>query len=242
MMHYFNIPNLPDRAVKGVLADFRISADSIRTLEDMGITVYKTVSLNVLYNAVCGHADMQLHMLTGGRFVTAPEAFDYYKALLPDAHIISGEKRLFEKYPLDTAYNAAAIGNVLICSEKHTSKKILAEYVDIINVKQGYSKCSVCIVNEHAFITSDKGIYAATKNRFDILLIEPEFISLPQLPYGFIGGASGLIAPNILAVNGDIHTHKNADDITAFCRNHGIYILSLNSGIITDIGSLIPLF
>ena len=43
---------------------------------------------------------------------------------------------------------------------------------EIINVKQGYAKCSICVVSDNAIITADKGIAkAAIQNRIDVLEI-----------------------------------------------------------------------
>ena len=245
-MTYFEIPNIPNKRSIGVLTDYRISKDSVNSLQAMGIEVLKTAKLNTVGNNICGHTDVQIHHFGKGRFVCAPEAYDYYKSILPYAEIIKGSKRLSEKYPADVPYNAAAFGEYLICSTACTAIEILSEYLSlnrkILNVKQGYAKCSICVVSSNAIITSDKGIYKIAKsNGIDVLLIEPGYIELYGMS-GFIGGASGLIAPDMLAVNGNIKTHVSCDDIISFCKNYGVDVVSLNNGNIVDIGSIIPLF
>lgn len=242
-MNYFQITNLPNKNARGVLTDYRISPETVRELGLLGIETLKTQRIANLYDAVCGHTDMQIHHLGGNKFVTAPEVYDYYKNLLNDAEIIKGSKFLSGKYPDDICYNAAGLGGILICSAAYTAAEIVSEYKTIINVNQGYAKCSICIVNENAIITSDKGIYeAAKRSGIDVLKIEPGYIKLKNMSYGFIGGATGLIAPNMLAVNGDIKTHKNCEDIILFCKNYGVEVISLKKGEIEDIGTIIPLF
>ena len=63
---------------------------------------------------------------------------------------------------------------ILIHNLNFTDKKILDYCKDkkTINVKQGYTKCSILPVKEKAIITNDKGIYDTLKNEdFDILLL-----------------------------------------------------------------------
>ncbi len=245
-MNYFENANLPNKRSKGVLADYRISEESESFLKSLNITVYKSAKLTSVGKAVCGHTDIQIHHLGKNRFVCAPECYNHYKSILPDADIIKGSKPLSEKYPADIPYNAATFGDFLICSAACTAIEILSEYLSlnrkILNVKQGYAKCSICPINSNAIITADKGIYkTATANGIDVLLIEPGCIELYGME-GFIGGASGLIAPDMLAVNGNIKTHKNCNEIISFCKKYGVEVVSLNQGKIVDIGSIIPLF
>lgn len=66
-------------------------------------------------------------------------------------------------------------------------------------------------------------------------------ISLRGVSHGFIGGATGLLSPQILAVNGDIRCHRNSEEIECFCEKYGVRVLSLKPGIIEDVGSIIAL-
>ena len=147
-------------------------------------------------------------------------------------------------YPNDISLNAAMLGNYLICNIKYTSEKIL-EYAKksnkkIINAKQGYAKCSVCIVDENSIITSDKSIYKkALQNNINALLIEKGHIDLNGYNYGFIGGCSGLIDRNKLAFTGDIILHPNYRDIKKFCDDRGVEIISLSKKKLYDYGSLL---
>ena len=82
----------------------------------------------------------------------------------------------------------------------------------------------------------------AKSNGIDVLKINEGYITLKDMSYGFIGGATGLIAPDTLAVNGDIKTHKDCDNIISFCKNHRVDVLSLKKGEIEDIGSILAIF
>lgn len=228
-----------------IIADCRADNETIKSLKKTGYTVIPTMILDCVYDAIASHADIQIHYLGFDRFVCAPEVFDYYKNQLPDGFtLIKGSKQLGTKYPADISYNAAAIGNTLICNSRSTAIEILQEYSckgrNILSVAQGYSKCSTCVVNSNAIITADTGIAKTAKsNGMDVLRISEGHIELKGMNYGFIGGASGLIEKNVLVFNGELNTHPDGEEIKKFCYNHGVEIAELNTGILTDIGSVI---
>lgn len=241
-LNFIENPNIPSKRVSAVIADYRIGEKSVKKLNEMGIKVILSCEIPSLYEAVKGHTDMMLHHLGKNKFVAAPEAYEYFVKTLPEADIIKGSAKLTDKYPYDIAYNAAAVGEKLFCRRDYTAPEILSKYESILNVKQGYSKCSICLVSKNAIITSDSGIYEiASAAGIDALKIREGYIRLEGLPHGFIGGASGLISNDTLAVNGNIDTHPDSGLMRAFCEKHGVNILSLNEGEIVDIGSIIPI-
>ena len=163
--------------MKDIIIDYRTSAESIDKLTEFGFNIIKTMPVKSLYEAVNGHPDMQLHRIDKDTMVCAKEVYEYYKERLPKSYsLICGEAALESKYPYDILYNAAVIGGLVRCREKYTSKKILESHRragrKIVNVKQGYAKCSTAVVNEHSAVTADEGIYRAlTENNIDALKI-----------------------------------------------------------------------
>ena len=71
-----------------------------------------------------------------------------------------------------------------------------------------------------------------------MLTVDDSKVKLPDFEHGFIGGATGLLDKNTLAVNGDIHRHGDCKRIIDFCGSYGVKVVSLNGGEITDIGSI----
>ena len=239
------LPYLPDKKVKNVIVDFRISDDAKNTLLKLDINIIPTFNLKSLYNAVCGHPDMQLHQLNEQCIVCEPTLYNYYKLKLPDLTILKGITTLKDKYPYDIAYNAARVGKCVFHNLKYTDLSIIEYYqahgVKLINVKQGYTKCSICVLNENAIITSDKMIAdLAEKNNIEVLFYNPKEIRLFELSNGFIGGICGKIAPDILAVNGNIERLSDFYNFIDFCNKHKINVLNLSNEIPLDIGSIIP--
>ena len=239
------IPNLSLNKTKNVIVDFRISKKSIKTLLNLNINVIPTKKLNSLYNAVCGHPDMQLHQLEKNCFICEPSLHEYYKTKLINNTVLKGKTALLNKYPYDIAYNAARVGKCVFHNLKYTDLSILEYYnahsVKLINVKQGYSKCSICILNEYAIITSDKIIAdIAEKNNIDALYYNPKEIKLFELSHGFIGGICGKIAPDLLAINGNIELLSEYNQFIDFCSKYKIKVLNLSDDVPLDIGSIIP--
>ena len=241
-MEFLQRPNVPDRPVKGVIIDCRADNETVESLKNLGIEPILSYCSGNLHPSICSHPDMTIVHLGGKRFICAPDAYDYYKSVLGEVDIICGEVDIKPKYPHDVTYNITLLGGFTFTNTATEQVKIVSNG-KIIDVRQGYTKCSICVVAENAIITADTGIYrAAREHGIDALLISPGNIELPGMDYGFIGGAAGLIAPDTLAVNGDIATHPDGEAITAFCANYGIKITPLKSGAIRDIGSILPIY
>lgn len=224
-----------------VLIDYRTSEDTVTELNRLGCSVYKTKKVNTLYEEVSGHADMQIHFINS-KAICAPEVYDYYKSLnLNGIELIRGSKPLKSTYPDDVAYNVCNIGKYVISRPLCTAIEISSEYLSLkkefLNARQGYAKCSICVVNDNSAITADNGMYKLLKeNNLNVLKIKEGYINLYNMK-GFIGGASGLIN-NTLCFNGNLKTHPDYENIKSFCNNVGIDVYSLNNGPLTDIGTI----
>ena len=154
---------------------------------------------------------------------------------------VSNEK-WSQDYPNDVLFNACIVGNKLICNKKTVSNNILSAAsehgYEIINVNQGYTKCSICPVSDNAIITADKCIASACKkNGIDVLLISEGHISLLPYNFGFIGGTSGVYRDSVYFC-GALTSHPDGDKITDFCIKHGKKAVSLSKGDLEDVGSI----
>lgn len=226
---------------KIAVVDCRAGDKTVYSLEKAGVSVIPTIKVDQLYDAVATHADMQIYYSGNNCFVCAPEVYEHYKKLLPnECTLIKGSINIGSAYPEDICYNAAPTGKFVFCNSPYTAPEILNTDKTILNIKQGYAKCSICVIDENSIITADKGIaVSAQNNGIDSLLVTPGDVHLIGMSYGFIGGATGLIDKNILAVNGDINTHTNSDDIKEFCKKRGVELLQLSCGELEDIGTII---
>lgn len=217
---------------------------SAENLKSMGIEVLfscenKNVSQYLRY-----HADMQIASISHDTFVAAPECFDYYEELLKNknVNVLKGNTYLSCNYPADIAYNIIVTENCAIHNFKYTDS-VLKSHLNtkkLINVSQGYTACTLRVISENAFITSDRGLYKILKqNKSDVLLINDDSILLPGFDHGFFGGSSVMLSADLLAVNGRVEEHPDYDNIKAFCLNYGVELLSLSNSPVMDIGSFI---
>jgi len=231
----------------GVIVDRCAANEVFLTLEKLNIRYYKSQSLDFLYSPVNTHPDMQIHFISDNCAVTAPSVFEYYKSILPaNISLIKGDADPQNTYPGDCAYNVAKLGNRIIGNLKYIDSKIKEIYdkmgYEFINVKQGYTKCNMCIVDNNSVITEDEGIFKTlTRCGIDVLLLNTHSVKLNGFEYGFIGGASGFLKPGCLALFGDLKFHPEENQIKTFLKKNGVNITSLLSTNVTDFGSLIYL-
>lgn len=247
-MQFIKLPNLPHNKVKVVIVDYKTDSKTIKTLKELNIDVIKSCRCNGLNSAVDGHPDMQIHHLEDNKFICSPGCYDYYLNALKQysAILYKGSIRLTGNYPYDIAYNVASVGNFVFCNKKYTDFNIYDYNINIgkkiIDIKQGYSKCSICIVSNSAIITSDKSIAVIAKeNKIDVLLINEGHIELKPYNYGFIGGCSGLLSPSLLAFNGNIRKHPDYMQIKNFCVKYNVKTFSLSEDKLYDIGTIMPI-
>ncbi|MDP4092222.1 MAG: hypothetical protein Q8920_02580 [Bacillota bacterium] len=248
-MDFVKIPNLPESNVSLVVIDGRTSPEAEVCLAQMGIKVIRTSRYPGVYDAIAFHPDIMLHHIGEKTIVYAPGTSPNLLEQLQGYgfELIEGSSCLTAQYPGDIAYNAARVGSFLIHNFKYTDRALLnlleKENLTFINVKQGYTKCSVSVVNENSIITHDKGIAAAVeKYGINVLLLEEaDEILLPGLDRGLIGGCGGLAAKNKWVVNGNLRLLKSHALIFSFLEARGIKPISLAKGSVIDIGSVLPL-
>ncbi len=231
-------PNLPQKKVS-----VAISAVPIE-----GVQCIKPPEIACLPPSMQMHADLQICHLGGPYILAAPEVFSFYeKTLAPlGFSVLRGETRIQSTYPGDAAYNIARIGNAAIHNPEITDPVALRFFekheISVISVRQGYAKCALVPVDETSLITADPGIArAASDAGFSVLEILPGGVELSGFPYGFLGGATGKLAPDTLFFTGKISAHPSQPAIEKFLHERGIKIKEGSIPISIDIGSVLPL-
>lgn len=240
-------PFIPKGKANVLIVDGR-AKDIIKKLKFLNVEVIPTIKCEELYDAISYHPDIVIHPIKHDTLVVAPNVFYYYKNAFKgtDIKVIEGEKRLGHEYPHNIAYNVARISKYAIHNFKYTDEKLKyyleKQGLNLVNVKQGYSKCSTTILNDKAIITSDYSIYKALRETtIDVLLIEQGFIDLPGFNYGFIGGTTGLLSPSELIFTGKYDSHPDKLTINIFLEKYGLTPIFLRNKKIIDLGSIIPL-
>lgn len=239
------LPHLPSRTVDTVVISAEFPAIQ-KSLERRRIRVLTVEPCQNLALPVRSHADMQLLPLDESTVLISPYQ-DLLKAELEQLGIKALVGEDFKaQYPEDVPYNAVRVHHYCICNHK-TVSPIAAAFWDKchlqpIRVRQGYTKCSVCVVDEQSIITSDLGIAKSAQTAgLDVLTISPGFIKLPGYDTGFIGGCTGKLSQNCMAFTGRLDSHPDAEAIRCFLRQRKIEPVELCNQPLTDIGSIIPI-
>jgi len=159
--------------------------------------------------------------------------------------IYSIKSQLSNRYPLSVCFNAKVCNNLLIHNLLMTDPHIL-RYANEHNIKtihtnQGYSGCSILLLDETTGITSDHGVFETlSDSSMEILLIQEGFIELEGFSSGFIGGAT-FVCGNTVYFNGDLSTHPDEKIILDFLKRKGYQAVTVPKKPLKDIGSAIIL-
>ena len=221
-------PNLPENSVKVVVAsgEYSYITDELKKL---GIAVVTTAPHIRLPYPERFHTDLQLSHYSKGKILVSNNITMAEDNIVKKLTIVSADTGVDINIQKSTSF----LGNKYphnIC------------FNNVVITKQGYSKCSIAVVNSNAVITSDEAIFkACKKNDMDVLKITPGFINLPYYNYGFIGGCCAKLSKDILAFTGNIKNHPDYILIKSFLQNHGVHILELSNKPLLDIGSIFPL-
>ena len=240
--------NLPVNACTVALGEkYESRLDS--ALRERGLSPLYVPDNPYVDERLSGHADLSVLHIGGNRLVLAPflkntHFSDELKELGYD--IVYPEIKMGREYPADAMLNICVCGSLFFYNPKTADRSCVellsSAGLEGLEVKQGYTKCSICVVDESSIITSDRGIHStALKAGFDSLLISDGNIELEGFPYGFIGGSGFKASAGKLAFTGLVNAHPHAEKILDFLKSRGIEPVFLTDGTIFDIGSILPL-
>ncbi len=221
-----------------------VDTEIIDSINKLGIKTIFSVCIYDLIPYERYHADMQLLKIKN-RFYIPKNSNGLAEKLSEFSDNICVCDPLKGEYPYNVSLNAAQVGDLLFCKASSIAANVRDFLSDndikIVNVNQGYAKCSMLVLNDKAIITSDPSIYKVAKNlNLDVLLIREGYIHLDENNYGFIGGASGVIGDNVLFF-GNLETHPDANNIKMFLKKHRMNYISVCEGILKDIGGFVLL-
>lgn len=220
-----------------------LKAEAKEKLTSLGFKIIEFHNNKSVSREVSHHADLSFLDCGDGVIFIAREMCDY-KSLLEnsgyDVRVL--DNNLGRKYPDDVPLNCVVLDEYLICNIDTVAESVLQYFKNkkIINVRQGYTKCSSIPVNGQAVITDDESIWKrCVENNIDVLKVSKGSVYLDGFEYGFIGGTAGMISDTQIAFNGDISTHPDCNDIISFLKKYGMTAVSLANGKLHDIGSMI---
>ena len=242
-------PFIPQLFANLAIIDGRATEDIAVNLERLNIETLRTIKCEDVLEPISYHPDIVMHPINHSTIIVAPNVFDYYEENLSrkGIKVVKGESYLSCKYPNDIAYNVGRVHGYAIHNFKYTDEKLLfylkKQGLELVDIKQGYSKCSMAVVDEKAIITSDYPIYKQlTKLDIDVLLIESGHIKLEGFNYGFIGGTFGNLSKDNIVISGNFDSHPDYERIIQFLKKHKKKLLVLDDNQIVDLGTIICLY
>lgn len=198
----------------------------------------------LVYRSIANHPDIYFFQVGWHTMVHAPGVDMIFLEKLRSSGVclIPGEKDPSGEYPSTALYNAARVGNKVFLNKKYSDRVVLDTIrergLSIIDVPQGYTRCSVLAVSDRALITSDKKIsFHSRKNGFEALEILPGHVLLPGEKHGFIGGAGGLTLDGKVFLAGDIRRHPQGQEIEKFISANSKGLINLDGLELCDLGS-----
>ncbi|MFA6636394.1 MAG: DUF6873 family GME fold protein [Candidatus Omnitrophota bacterium] len=190
-----------------------------------------------VYGTISSHPDIYFFQLDGETAVHAPSIDAGFLGKMKDlgVHLIAGKKDPSGVYPHTALYNAVRVGKKVFLNGEHIDRTVLENVrkknFDVLNVSQGYTRCSALAVSDNAFVTSDRKIAEmGRKNGMQVLEILPGHVKLPGEKYGFIGGAGGLTPEGDVVLAGDPRLHPEGAEILNFIKTHSrknVYVEAL---------------
>ncbi len=238
-------PCLPKGDVKHCLIGESYT-DEINELKELGIECLTLNKNNLLDDEISCHADMNAFNFGNEQVLLNRGLIGESELKIIGLEPIISTTEISSPYPKDIPLNIAFTGKQIICNSTYTAREIIdfanSNNIEIINTKQGYSKCNLCIVSEDAVITEDKGLaYLLKKYQYKVLLISSGDIYLSDAHYGFLGGASCKISPDKMYFSGDLSSHRDYESIVDFLKLYNVKPIYNKSRKLTDFGGIIQL-
>ena len=229
-----------------VLASDTLPATAQSTLISLGYTPLLLPKCIRLQDGVASHTDM-LVFFFGAEYLCTKEYYAQAKDIFDKIDELGYTPRFTDElhgkdYPSDVLFNALLLKNRIYGLTSALSKELINlanKYkIEIVNVRQGYTKCSVCKVSENAIITADEGIAKAAQARgVDVLQIRAGHVRIDGYDCGFIGGSSGA-SDGAVYFCGDVLSHPDGKMISEFCEKHKKSCISLSNDTLFDVGTL----
>lgn len=233
-----------------ILVDEKIDSIYTSYLESLNCKIVKIIRNEAVYDEISSHTDIFCVKIKNN-LIVEPNIYEYLKKNnVPN--LIKGSSTLDSKYPQDIKYNLCVIGNYAVHNFNYTDEVVL-QYIDKIglekvHVNQGYSNCSIAVIDEKSCITSNVEIYEKlSKVGLDVLLISEESEKNIKLiddsgkfskMHGFIGGALCKLN-NKCILFGDKTYLEEYQKIEDFIIKKGYQFVDFKNKEIVDYGGII---
>ena len=234
-----------------LIIDERMRQIEKEKLKKLGYELIEIEQSKEVYEEISSHVDIFTCKI-GKKLIVEPTQYDDIQLQLQNQEIIEqGNETIESKYPFDIKYNVCIIGNKALHNFEYTDLKIKEELqhqeYKLINTTQGYTNCSIAVIDDNSAIVEDKGLYKILqKHNIDVLYLqyEPDIKLLNSEGYskrkGFIGGVISRI-DNKVFVSGDLNKIDPNGQIREFIEKRKLEIIEFKGLDIIDYGGIVRL-
>ena len=237
--------------MKYLVIDERMRECEKQKLRELGYELIEIKKSEKVYTEISAHVDIFTCKI-GEKLIVEPSQYINIKSQISDKiNILQGQESISIKYPDDIKYNICIIGKKAIHNFEYTESTIKQELIkqgyELINTTQGYTNCSIAVIDENSAIVTDKGLYKILqKHNIDVLYLEyePDIKLLDKNRYsnknGFIGGAISRINNKII-VFGDLEKIDKDEQIRKFINKRKMELIDFKELDVIDYGVIVEL-
>ena len=224
-----------------ILIDKRLPEEAKRKLAEYGEAIcFETSGITVV--PLSGHPDI-FFCQAGNSLIASPDIPEKYKRILEEKkiHCVYGKSPMGIEYPFCAHFNAVATEKFLIHNLSFTDDEVLKSALGKkkINVKQGFTRCSLLMLDEQNFITSDEGIFKTLENEgLHGLCVSPKEVVLPGYKHGLFAGACGVCGKELF-ICGSLNYFNQGNEIKSFAESLNYSIVELYNGPLFDGGGIL---
>ena len=231
-----------------LIIDERMRQIEKEKLKELGYKLIEIKQSNHVYEEISSHVDIFTCKI-GNKLIVEPTQYDNIKQNIKDDSIVAQGKELVQaKYPFDIKYNVCILGKMALHNFVYTDSKIKEELqeqgYELVNTTQGYTNCSIVVIDENSAIVTDKGLYKILqKHNIDVLYLqyEPDIKLLNKKGYskrkGFIGGVISRI-DNKIFISGDLNKIDQNEQIRKFIEKRNLEIIEFKGLDVIDYGGI----
>ena len=234
-----------------LVIDERMRKIEKEKLKQLGYKIIEIKASDDVYEEISSHVDIFTCKI-GNKLIIEPNAYKILKERLDgNFEIEQGKENVEKNYPYDIKYNVCTIGKKALHNFEYTDAKIKEELIqqgyELINTTQGYTNCSIAVIDDNSAIVTDKGLYKILlKHNIDVLYLqyEPDIKLLTKNGFsnrkGFIGGAISKIEQNII-IFGDLNKIDQEEKIRKFISTKKLNIIDFEGLEVIDYGGIVLL-
>lgn len=240
---------------KYMIIDHRMRKIEKSYLQNLGYNLIELNKSNNTYEEISSHVDIFCTRLNNS-IIFEKDTYKYKieklqnKSIPNNINIVCGDSIVSNKYPLDISYNVCQIGKFVVHNFKYTNsivrKNIGVQELNEINVKQGYTNCSIAVIDDNSVVVSDSKICDELKRRgIDVLLVSND-LDIKLLKYdgkysnmkGLIGGCMARV-DNKIIVFGDLDNIDKDNKIRKFVVSRNLEIVEFKDQQVIDYGGIL---